>query len=300
MPVTSTTAGFSALSDHRRGQIAVGLAALCWSTAGFLQRELDVDLATQLAGRALFAGLALLAFTAATYRGATLRVFISMGRAGLAVAACVAIASGSFIIALNHTTVARVLLIQALAPMIAALIGWAALGDRISRRSVLAMVLALAGVAVMIGDPRGGQLTGDAFALVMTVGFAVGIVLMRHHRDISMMPATCLSQGLILAAALPFASLGTVPSDDWPMLVAIGVVQMGVALALFSIGARLIPAPEAALLTLLEVVLGPLWVWLAISERPSDATLVGGAILIGAVVIQVIGERAEVAAPAAV
>jgi drug/metabolite transporter (DMT)-like permease len=75
---------------------------------------------------------------------------------------------------------------------------------------------------------------------------------------------------------------------------------MGVALALFSIGARLIPAPEAALLTLLEVVLGPLWVWLAISERPSDATLVGGAILIGAVVIQVIGERAEVAAPAAV
>jgi len=83
--VTSTTAGFSALSDHRRGQLAVGLAALCWSTAGFLQRELDVDLATQLAGRALFAGLALLAFTAATYRGATLRVFISMGRAGLAV-----------------------------------------------------------------------------------------------------------------------------------------------------------------------------------------------------------------------
>ena len=71
MPVTSTTAGFSALSDHRRGQLAVGLAALCWSTAGFLQRELDVDLATQLAGRALFAGLALLAFTAATHRGAT-------------------------------------------------------------------------------------------------------------------------------------------------------------------------------------------------------------------------------------
>jgi len=212
----------------------------------------------------------------------------------------VAVASGSFIIALNHTTVARVLLIQALAPMIAALIGWAALGDRISRRSVLAMVLALAGVGVMIGDPRGGQLTGDAFAFVMTVGFALGIVLMRHRRDISMMPATCLSQGLILAVALPFASLGTVPSDDWPMLVAIGVVQMGVALALFSIGARLIPAPEAALLTLLEVVLGPLWVWLAISERPSDATLVGGAILIGAVVIQVIGERAEVAAPAAV
>jgi drug/metabolite transporter (DMT)-like permease len=289
--VTSTTAAVRTLSDHRRGQLAVGLAALCWSTAGFLQRELDVGLATQLAGRALFAGIALLAFTAVIYRGATVRVFIAMGRAGLAVAVCTAIASGSFIVALNHTTVARVLLIQALAPMIAALIGWLVLSERISRRTMLAMGLALAGVAVMIGDPRGGEVVGDAFAFLMTVAFAIAIVLMRHRRDVSMMPATCLSQGLILAAALPFASFGSVPSDDWPMLVAIGVVQMGVALALFSVGARLIPAPEAALLTLLEVVLGPLWVWLAISERPNDATLIGGAILVGAVIIQSVGDR---------
>jgi drug/metabolite transporter (DMT)-like permease len=288
---TSTIAG--SLTDQRRGQLAVALAAVAWSTAGLLQRELDVGLATQVAGRALFAAVALLIFTAITQQGSVASVFRAMGRDGLMVAVCMAVASGSFIIALNHTTVARVLLIQALAPMIAALLGRAVFGELISRRTMAAMALALAGVAVMIGDPRGGDVTGDLFACIMTVGFAMAIVLMRHRRDVSMMPATCLSQLLLLVVFLPFADFGSVPRDDWPMLVAIGVVQMGLALALFSAGARLIPAPEAALLTLLEVVLGPLWVWLAISEQPDTATLVGGAILIGAVVIQAIGERPD-------
>ncbi|HVI38805.1 MAG TPA: DMT family transporter [Gaiellales bacterium] len=283
----------ASLSDHRRGQLAVALAAVAWSTAGLLQRELDVGLATQVAGRALFAAVALLVITAVTQPGSVVSVFAAMGRAGLMVAVCTAVASGSFIVALNHTTVARVLLIQALAPMVAALLGRVIFGELISRRTMATMALALAGVAVMIGDPRGGDVTGDLFACIMTVAFAMAIVLMRHRRDVSMMPATCLSQLLLLVVFLPFAHFGSVPGDDWATLVAIGVVQMGVALALFSVGARLIPAPEAALLTLLEVVLGPLWVWLAISEQPDTATLVGGAILVGAVVIQAMGERPE-------
>jgi drug/metabolite transporter (DMT)-like permease len=133
---TSTIAG--SLTDQRRGQLAVALAAVAWSTAGLLQRELDVGLATQVAGRALFAAVALLIFTAITQQGSVASVFRAMGRDGLMVAVCMAVASGSFIIALNHTTVARVLLIQALAPMIAALLGRAVFGELISRRTMAA------------------------------------------------------------------------------------------------------------------------------------------------------------------
>jgi uncharacterized membrane protein len=117
---------------RRRGQLYVGLAALAWSTAGLLQRELSVDVPTQLAGRALFAFLALAALAALSNRARTLEAFRSMGLAGLAVAVCTAVASGSFIVALNHANVANVLFMQALAPIAAAILAWVALGEAVT------------------------------------------------------------------------------------------------------------------------------------------------------------------------
>src|SRR5215217_6111283 len=102
---------------HRRGQIYVTLAAIAWSTAGVLQRQLTLDTSTQVLGRAAFAGAALLAYVAAVERGQVTRAFRSVGGAGVAVAVCVAIASGGFIAALNYTSVARVLFILAVAPV---------------------------------------------------------------------------------------------------------------------------------------------------------------------------------------
>src|SRR3954452_4007650 len=136
---------------RRRGQIYVALAAVAWSTAGVLQRQLTLDTSTQVFGRAAFAGAALLVYVAVVERGRTLQAFRSVGIAGVAVALCVATASGSFIAALNHTSVARVLFILALSPVLAALLARVALGEPITRRAVFAMGLALAGVALMLG-----------------------------------------------------------------------------------------------------------------------------------------------------
>ena len=116
-------------SSRRRGQLFVALAALAWSSAGVLQRELSVGTTTQLAGRALFACAALAGFVAISNRRRTIVAFLSMGTAGFAVAICTAIASGSFIVALNHATVANVLFLQAAAPIAAALLAWIALGE---------------------------------------------------------------------------------------------------------------------------------------------------------------------------
>jgi drug/metabolite transporter (DMT)-like permease len=296
-PVLSSTAVMDARDDRRRGQVYVALAAVAWSTAGVLQRELTVDTATQVAGRALFAVFALLAFVALSEHGGTLRAFTSMGRAELAVAVCTAVASGSFIVALNYTTVANVLFMQAVAPIAAAVIAWLALREPVSRRTAVAMVVALGGVGLMVGGPGGAHGIGLALSVVMTLSFALGLVITRHRRDISMAPAICLSQVLVLAVIAPFASPVSVGPHDLALLAALGIGQMGLGLAFLAVGARLIPAAEVALITLLEVVLGPLWVWLAFSERPSATTLLGGVIVMAAVGLQARGDPARVDPP---
>ena len=267
----------------------MALAAIAWSTAGVLQRQLTLDTSTQVFGRAAFAGAALLAYVAVVDRGRVLRAFRSVGLAGVAVALCVATASGSFIAALNHTSVARVLFIMAVAPVMAALLARVTLGEPITRRTVLAMALALVGVAVMLGAPSEGSLVGDSLAFVAALAFAVMVVITRWRRDVSMAPATCLSQVILVLAFLPFASPGQIGGDDVVWLAALGIGQIGLGFALLTVGARLIPAAQVGLITLLEVVLGPVWVWLALDERPSTVTLVGGAIVIVAIVIQTRG-----------
>jgi drug/metabolite transporter (DMT)-like permease len=285
----STAALLDARRSHRRGQGFVALAAVAWSTAGVLQRGLSVGAATQVGVRAVFAGLALLAYVAAVERGRVASAFRSAGGAGIGVALALAAASASFIVALNHTTVAHVLFIQAMAPVLAALLARVALGEPIAPRTAAAMALALAGVAVMVGGPGGGDPVGDGLSLTMAMAFAVAIVITRHRRDVSMAPATCLAQVVLVAAFLPFAHAGDVPGDDLLALAALGAGQIGLGLVFLTIGARLIPAAQVALISLLEVVLGPLWVWMAVDERPSTATLIGGAVVVAAVVIQARG-----------
>jgi drug/metabolite transporter (DMT)-like permease len=284
--VASAAVVWDEAGRRRRGQIYVALAAVAWSTAGVLQRQLTLDTSTQVFGRAAFAGVALLGYVAIVERGQVVRGFRSVGGAGIAVALCVAIASGSFIGALNHASVARVLFILAIAPVLAALLAWATLGEPISRRTALAMVLALCGVAVMLGAPHEGSLAGDGLAFMAALAFSVMVVITRWRHEVSMAPATCLSQAILVVGFLPFASPGEISGDDLGWLAALGIGQIGLGFVLLTIGARLIPAAQVGLITLLEVVLGPVWVWLALDERPGALTLVGGAIVIAAIVLQ--------------
>jgi drug/metabolite transporter (DMT)-like permease len=284
--VTGRILAIEETSVRRRGQLFVALAAVAWSSAGVLQRQLSIGTTTQLAGRAVFACVALGVFVALSNRGRTIDGFRSMGWAGLAVAVSTAIASGSFIVALNHATVANVLFLQAVAPIAAALLAWLALGETITRRSLVAMGVALLGVGLMVGGPGSGGVVGTAVSLVMTLAFAVAIVITRHRREVSMAPAVCLSQVLIVVVIAPFSHPGTIGARDLGFLVLLGVGQMGLGLAFLTIGARLIPAAEVALITLLEIILGPLWVWIALGERPALIAVAGGVVVILAVVLQ--------------
>lgn len=279
---------------RRRGELLVAAAAVAWSSAGVLQRELPVDTATQVAGRALFAALALGAYVTVSSRGRPLRAFRSIGWAGVAVAVCIAIASGTFIVALNHATVASVFFMQAAAPVGAAVLAWLAFREGVTRRALLSMAVALVGMGLMVGAPGSGSALGLGAASVMALAFAAAIVLTRHRSDVSMAPAVCLSQVLLVLAFGAFADPATVAQRDLGVLVLLGVGQMALGLALFTAGARLIPASEAALISLLEVVLGPLWVWIVHTEQPPLLTLVGGAVILAAVLLLATqGERSR-------
>ena len=117
-------------------------------------------------------------------------------------------------------------------------------------------------------------------------------MITRQRRDVSMAPATCLSQVVVFAAAAPFAHLGQVGTKDATLLATLGICQIGLGFVFLTIGGRLIPAGEVALITLLEIVLGPIWVWAFLSEQPAAATLVGGAVVLLAVLLQAKSEPA--------
>jgi drug/metabolite transporter (DMT)-like permease len=285
------------MSTAQRGRLFVALAAVAWSSAGLFQRELSVSTATQVAGRAVFAAVGLLAYVGLSERRGVVQAFRAIGRGGIAIVILLALSSGSFLVALNHASVANVLFFQALAPILAAAMG-SFLGDRVSRSTWLAMGIAVAGVAVMVGGPGRPSVLGQGLSLVVSVSFAATLVITRHRRDVSMAPATCLSQLLVLLVAVPFVAPGAAGTLDLVLLAALGITQIGLGFVFLTIGGRLIPAGEVALITLLEIVLGPLWVWVFLSERPPTATLVGGAIVLGAVLLEARTEPAS-AQPAA-
>lgn len=261
-------------------------AAVAWSTAGLGQHALDATPATQVVGRALFAFLTLLVVVAVTERTGVVASLRSLGRDGVVVAVFLAISSGTFLLALNYTSVANVLFLQAASPMLAALLGWVVLSERISRRTWVAMGVAAVGVTVMVVESVDAGAMAVVLPIVMTASFAIVIVITRYRREVSMLPATCASQALVVLVVAPFASFGSATSSDWRIFFALGTFQMGLGLTLLTVGARLLPPAAVALLSLLEVVLGPLWVWLAYSEQPSTATLVGGVVVTAAVVVQ--------------
>ena len=273
------------ISDRRLGVVYAVLAAVAWSAAGILQRQLHVNAATQVAGRGVFGFVVLAGYAACTQPNPLASV---TRRGALLAAGSMAVANSSFIVALNYASVAHVLILQSIAPLVAAGLGVVVLGERLGWRTVGAMLAALAGV-VMVGAPGGGPVLGDGLSLLTGVAFALVIVIARRYRGVSIAPAMALAQLLVVIVFAPFAQFGRLSWADVGWLALLGCGQIGLGAIFFISAARFIASSEMAMIFLLEVVLGPLWTWIALSETPNVATLVGGSVVILAVGVQVGG-----------
>jgi drug/metabolite transporter (DMT)-like permease len=193
-----------------------------------------------------------------------------------------------FLTALRHTTVAHVAVIYATVPFIAAAIGWFALREKPTAGAVVSSLIALAGVGFMVGFGREGALGGDLLALGMTFSMAVAMVVARRFPDMPLLPAAGLAALLSGLVSLPFGHPLSVSGHDVLLLMLFGLTTFAVGLPLFTLGARLLPAIETALIGSLDAPLAPLWVWLVFGETPGENTLIGSAIVFVAVAIHLI------------
>lgn len=272
------------VSRHLFGVLCVTGATVAWSTFGFFTLVVSVDTPTLLAWRGMFGALSLLSLLVLRDGLAGLSGFGRLGRMGWAFSACGGLAGLTTIMALRETSVTHVSVIFATAPFCAAALGWFFLNERPSRIAVIASLVALIGAVTMVGLGGEGTLYGDTLAVVSVIAFSGMIVISKSNPGIPSLPASVLSVLLTTLAGLLFLTEYSIPYADLPMLAVFGIVNSALAIWLFMIGARYLPAIETALITALETPLGPFWVWLAFGLAPGLLTVVGGTIVVGAVV----------------
>jgi drug/metabolite transporter (DMT)-like permease len=191
----------------------------------------------------------------------------------------------SFVASVKLTTVANVMIVYACVPFIAAGVSYFWIGERPTRRVLIASAFAFIGIALMAGAaPRLQDVAGNAVALLMTTTFAVQLVMARRYPELAMAPVNCGGAILCALVFFPLASAQIPSAHELVILLMFGIATTAGAYVLFLIGGRYIPSGEAGLIGMLDVVLSPLWVWLLFNERPSNAALIGGVIVLAAVV----------------
>ncbi len=279
------------------GAVLVAGSAIAWSFGGTIARFLIEDNNwTVVFWRSYFATLFLLVFMVARDGGeGTYRLFRDMGRAGLGVAACFAIASTSFVVALSYTTVANILLVQAGVPLLAALLAFVLFGERPAVSTWVAIAAVMAGIGIMVSDSLADDVSpiGNGLAVLIAVVFSIATVITRRSVTVRMTPAVCLGTLFAAVFSLMFAARTgdiSVSLPDLGWLFLFGAVNLGAGLAMFATGARLLPSAIAALIGTIEPVLGPIWVWLIHGEVPSRMTLIGGSIVFAALLAHLLVE----------
>lgn len=274
---------------YGKGVALVLGAGILWSTIGLVVRQIEeAGAASVMFWRS--AGLlpVLWAFLHWRTGGRVLASMRAMGLPGLVGAMGLVAAYAGALYALQATTVANAVFLYSAAPFFAALLGWIALGERVPMTTWIAMGLAGAGIFVMIGGGiEGGRMDGNIAALISAAGFAVFSVSLRWGHVEDSLPIVLMGGILSMIAAFGLAPLlgQTVAANthDIAVAMALGAVVLTGGMMLYTYGSKALPTAELTLMSSIENILAPLWVWLLLGETASSATLLGGAMVLAAV-----------------
>jgi drug/metabolite transporter (DMT)-like permease len=279
-------------SQRRTGIILVVAAAVAWSTAPFFTKLLPLDSWTILFWRGLFGGGLIAAVLVATQGRTGLMDLLRMGKSGWLVASLSTLGMVCFIPSLQLTSVSNVAIIIATGPFVAAAFAWIWLREAARWQTMLASLVALCGVAIIVGNTRASSdFLGIALACLMTVVIAAMTVTIRTHKHTPMVAAAAVSNFLGSVVSIPFAhSIAGVTGNNLFVLAMFGCFQVALGLSLFMLGSRMLPSGQATLIATLETPLMPFWVWLAFAEVPAARVLIGGALVMGAVVFDIVGD----------
>ena len=270
------------MTHHLKGLLITATGVVVISPDGLLTRLIEVDHWTLLFWRGFLLAFGMWVLTGYMHPNRTWRAYRRIGSHGALMVFTFTLATISFINAITHTSVANTLILLSTTPLFAALIGFVAWREAIGPRTWVAIGLVAAGVYV-IGSDTASQATslfGDIAAMSGAFFLAAGFVVVRRRPAISVFPVISISGMLTALLVLPLADPLSVSQRDLGYLILMGVYLLPVGTAMMYIGPKYIPAPEVGLMLLLESVLGPVWVWMVLEERPGLRTFIGGAIIL--------------------
>lgn len=285
----------SSLLRSRSGGFAMVLiGTVLWSTAGFFVRLAEMDSWSIVLWRSLFAAIALAPFWLLTSRdrlGTVRRLASPVG----ALAVFLGVAGNvTYIVALQLTSVATVMTVGAVLPFVAAALAFLALGEQLSLRFVGAAALASLGIVITAGASMSpNDLAGIGMTFLMVLSWGGLLVLVRKHPALDLTLVSLASALAAALVALPMVPAGLPPVHGLLVCALLGVLTSGLANVLSLMGGRYIRSGEAGFMMLIDVVLSPLWVWLAFAEKVGPAQLVGGALVIAAVAFYLIRDASH-------
>jgi drug/metabolite transporter (DMT)-like permease len=274
-------------SARRRALIYMLIAPVCWSTGGLFVRLLSIRDAWEIVfWRSLFMSLFVAVALAVMHRDRMPRAVLAVGWPGLLAGAFLAGQFFLFIASLTRTTVANTFVLMSISPFLAALAAKAFLGERVTLRTGIAMAIAFAGIVIMFADSLdAGRLAGNLLAIGVSVLFALNVTVLRKvHATVDMLPMVMIAGLLSIVVALPLALPLQASPTDLAVLAMMGCLQLGTGCLLLVAASRHLTATELGLLALLEPILGPIWVWVLLGEHPGNLALIGGAVVLSAVI----------------
>ena len=270
------------------GPILIFMGALCLSFGGLIVKSFEGATLWQiLFWRSIFFSLTILVFLIITYKKKLFNSFYLSGLPGFIGGVVLSFGFCGYVIAMYSTTVANTNFIISLQILFLAIFGYFFLKEKISSVTLLSIILAITGVLIMVGNSLGpGEMTGNLAAFSMPITFAVLIIIVRKFPSVDMVPAQfvagicCCLIGYVLSNKL------MISYHDIFLGFLAGFFQVGFGFIFITIGARTTPSAMVGIIMLSESVLGPIWAFLFASERPSMFSLIGGAVILLAVLIQ--------------
>lgn len=283
------------MTDYKRAVLFIIAGGFFLSTLGLGTRWMESASGLQIVFyRSIGLAFAATLFVLIRNRSSFFTAFKRSGRIGLITSLFLSGASIFIVLAVVNTSVANAMFIISLAPMLAGVFAWILLGERVHPKTWGAMFVALFGVLIIVNGAVSGQgILGIVYAFIMLFCYGMFVVCLRIGKDLDMIPAICLSAWLLIIVVGVWVDDLAVPINDILICVALGIFQVGLGTFLLVAGSSHVPAAQMALLAMLEVVLSPIWVWLGAGEKPAVTALLGGGVILLAIVYEALATRGD-------
>ena len=270
------------------GYILLLFGGFCLSWGGFIIRSFEEATVWQiLLLRSVFFMIALMFFLFTTYKKNTIKIIKDAGYPAVIGGLVMSLSFIAFVVSMSITSVANVVFIISTQTMFLAIFGYFYLKEKVSLISFFSIVLAMGGITIMVGDSLStGSFFGNIIALAIPINFSILVMIIRKNKNLDMVPAIFYSgifsiiYGLILSESLVFTS------HDILMGFFLGVPQLAFGFICITIGSRTTPSATIGLLMLTETLFAPIWVWLFLNEIPPLSVLIGGCVIITAIILK--------------